>query len=118
LQKAYRLTSRDDFQKVYRSGKSSANKQFVVYVLHRPQTPQFRVGISASKKIGSAVVRNRMRRVIKEIVRSHAEKIAEHVDFIIIVRKPAVEQNYEEMERSLLHVFRRAALIPSRPRIG
>jgi len=56
-----------------------------------------------------------MRRVVKEIVRHNAERIAPHVDLILIVRKPAVEMKTKELEKSVIHVLKRAGLLKSRP---
>ena len=111
MQKRYRLSKREDFSKVYRSGKSAANQQFVIYCMPNPDVAHFRAGVSASKKLGGAVVRNRLRRMVKEIVRNHASKIRPHYDFIIIVRKPAVTMDYRGMEKSLLHLLRKASLL-------
>jgi ribonuclease P protein component len=109
--KRLRLRNRADFSRVYRYGKSFANHQFVVYGCRRKDTEQFRVGVSCSKKIGNAVVRNRMRRMIKEIIRHHENEIVTQMDLIFIVRKGALDMTYQEMEKSLLHVMRKAALL-------
>ncbi|WP_438445188.1 ribonuclease P protein component [Gorillibacterium sp. sgz5001074] len=114
MQKENRLTRREDFNKVYRHGKSSANHQFVVYIM--PQSAavpgeSFRLGVSVSKKVGNAVVRNRIRRLVKEIVRHNGEKIAPRTDMILIARKPAAEMEYAEMEKSVLHVLKRAGIL-------
>lgn len=82
-------------------------------VRRRKDTEQFRVGVSCSKKIGNAVVRNRMRRMIKEIVRHHEQEIVTQMDLIFIVRKGALGMPYKEMEKSLLHVLRKASLLKS-----
>lgn len=111
MQKELRLTRREDFNKVYRYGKSSANFQFVVYSLPQTKVQRFRAGISVSKKVGNAVVRNRIRRVVKEILRHHADRIRPHVDLVVIARKPAAEMEYKEMEKSLLHALKRASLL-------
>lgn len=111
MQKELRLTRREDFNKVYRYGKSAANQQFVVYSLPNPRIERFRMGVSVSKKLGSAVVRNRIRRMVKEIVRLQAEKIRSHYDFVIIARKPVAELDYKQMEKSLLHALKRAQLL-------
>lgn len=113
MQRQYRLAKRQDFSKVYRLGRSAANRQFVIYALPNPQTETIRAGISASKKLGGAVVRNRVRRMIKEIVRHHAQRLVNGYDLIVIVRKPAVDMNYKEMEKSLLHALKRASLLQS-----
>lgn len=111
MQKEYRLRDRADFSRVYRHGRSWANHQLVLYVLPRAEVEHFRVGISASKKIGNAVVRNHMRRVIKEIMRLHADRITEHVDLIFIVRKGAVDMDYDQLKKSVLHVCRKASIL-------
>ena len=115
MHRKLRLRNRADFSRIYRGGKSFANGQFVVYWSKQPAAEPFRLGVSASKKIGNAVVRNRMRRVVKEIVRHNAERIAPHVDLILIVRKPAVEMKTKELEKSVIHVLKRAGLLKSRP---
>ncbi|MCR8643007.1 ribonuclease P protein component [Paenibacillus sp. N1-5-1-14] len=110
MEKAYRLAKREDFGKVYRHGKSVANHQFVLYYFSRPRQENFRLGISASKKIGNAVVRNRMRRCIKEVIRLNKELLTNGYDYIVIVRKPAAEMSYQELEKSIKHVIRKASL--------
>lgn len=114
MQREHRLTRREDFQYVYRHGQSAANRQFAVYYLKRPESEQgkpFRVGVSASKKIGNAVVRNRTRRLVKEIIRKHAELLPNGIDLVLIARKPAADMTFQEMEKSILHCLRCAGLI-------
>jgi len=111
VQKSLRLRNRADFSRVYRHGRSFANHQFVVYWFRKKEVEQFRVGISVSKKVGNAVVRNRMRRLVKEIVRHHDAELIEHVDLVFIVRKGALTMPYKDMERSVLHVLRKASLL-------
>lgn len=113
VQKELRLTRREDFNKVYRHGKSAANQQYVIYCLPNPRIERFRMGVSVSKKLGNAVVRNRLRRVVKEIVRLQSERIRSHYDFIVIARKPVADMDYREMEKSLLHALKRAQLLRS-----
>jgi ribonuclease P protein component len=110
VRKELRLTRNDDFQKVYRFGKSAANYQFVVYYRPNQAVEKFRLGVSVSKKIGNAVVRNRVRRKIKEIVRLSEEQIKPHIELILIVRKPAAEMDYASLQRSVVHVLNRAGI--------
>jgi ribonuclease P protein component len=111
VHKKLRLRNRGDFGRVYRSGKSFANRKLVVYWSNRHDIERFRLGVSASKKIGNAVVRNRMRRRLKEIVRLHEAEIRDHVDIILIVRNGAVDMEYRELEKSVLHVLRKSSLL-------
>lgn len=111
MHKQLRLRNRADFNRIYRFGKSFANRQLVVYWSNKPEIERFRLGVSASKKIGNAVVRNRMRRMLKEIVRLHEAEIRDHVDLILIVRSGAVGMEYKDLEKSVLHVLRKASLL-------
>ena len=111
MQRKLRLRKKQDFGKVYRHGRSFANAQFVVYWRRQTSPGCFRLGVSVSSKLGGAVVRNGLRRRVKEIVRLHAFKLQEGYDLILIVRKPSLSLSYKEMEGSVLHVLRKAGLL-------
>lgn len=99
MHKSLRLRNRADFSRVYRHGKSFANHQFVVYWFSKKEVERFRLGVSVSKKVGNAVVRNRMRRLVKEIIRHHEPEIAGGLDIVFIVRKGALDKDYAELEK-------------------
>ncbi|MBW5448804.1 ribonuclease P protein component [Cohnella sp. CFH 77786] len=111
MQRKLRLRKREDFGRVYRQGRSFANSQFVVYWRKQTNPGCFRLGVSASSKLGGAVVRNRIRRQVKEIVRLNAAKLQDEHDLILIVRKPALVMTYQQLEGSILHVLRKAGLL-------
>lgn len=111
MQKQYRLQNRADYTRVYRHGRSFANYQLVLYVLMQPKVKRFRMGVSVSKKIGNAVVRNRMRRVIKEVIRSQTNCIVDHVDLVFIVRKAAIKMDYQKLYKSVQHLLYKAQVI-------
>ena len=111
MQKKYRLIKKTDYNMVYAHGKTVSNRQFVVYFKRNEETEHFRLGLSVSKKIGNAVVRNRMRRLVKEIVRRHKDEIVPHVDMIFIVRIAAVSMDYHQLEKSVLHVLKKGNLL-------
>ena len=60
MNKHQRIKKNKEFQHVFKKGKSFANRQFIVYVLKGEQ-PEFRLGLSVSKKVGNAVARNRVK---------------------------------------------------------
>ncbi|WP_309123369.1 ribonuclease P protein component [Paenibacillus sp.] len=111
MQKRLRLRKKEDFAKVFKHGKAAANHQFVVYVKHSQAAESFRFGVSVSKKVGNAVVRNRMRRRVKEIVRRMEPLMKPRVDIVCIVRKPALELDHTMLKKSIHHVFKRADLL-------
>lgn len=110
MEKELRLQKRDDFNTIYRFGKSSANKQFVLYYLSRKHLTMFKVGFSVSKKIGNAVIRNRIRRVLKEIIRLNKDHIKINYSYIIIVRTSCSMDSYVDIERSVINLFRKNSL--------
>jgi ribonuclease P protein component len=72
MQKEYRLTKNEQFRSIYKHGKSVANRQLVLYYMQNQEVSHFRLGVTVSKKLGKAVVRNRIKRVVKEVVRHNA----------------------------------------------
>lgn len=110
MEKDLRLKKNEDFQRVFRRGMSVANRQLVLYAFPNPKIERFRVGISISKKIGNAVVRNRTKRLLKEAIRLNMESIKTGYDLVVIVRKPTLELNLLELSASFSHVLKRAGL--------
>jgi ribonuclease P protein component len=97
------LKKNSDFQKVYHSGKSFANKYLVVYIL-KNETQKNRLGISVSKKVGNSVVRHRLVRLIREVYRLQEEHFQCGWDIIVIVRPSAKEITYFKMKSALIHL--------------
>ena len=97
------LKKNSDFQRVYNSGKSYANKYLVMYVLENNKNIN-RLGISASKKIGNSVVRHRFTRLVRESYRLHENIFNSGLDIVVVARKSAASVNYEEIESALLHL--------------
>lgn len=111
IKKKYRIKKNDEFQKVFQNGRSTANRQFVIYVLDKPEQPYFRVGLSVSKKLGKAVVRNRIKRYIRQVFLETGEQIVPGKDYVIIARRPVSDMGYAEVKKSLIHVFRKAGIM-------
>ncbi|MCL1632211.1 ribonuclease P protein component [Sporolactobacillus sp. CPB3-1] len=109
-----RLKKNQDFQVVFKEGKSFANRQFVVYVLKQNGKPYSRLGLSVSKKLGNAVMRNHIKRYIKEIFRELSDRLEIGNDYVIISRKPVSIMTHQEMQASLIHVLRKAQVLMDR----
>lgn len=97
------LKRNSDFQRVYREGKSYANRYLVLYVLQN-QTERNRLGISVSKKVGNSVVRHRMARLIRESYRLQEDMFNSGLDMVVIARVSAKDRGMREIESALLHL--------------
>ena len=97
------LKKNSDFQKVYRQGKSYANRYLVMYVLSN-QTEGNRLGISVSKKVGNSVIRHHLTRLIRESYRLHEDMFNNGLDIVVIARSTARDISYHETESALLHL--------------
>lgn len=113
MRKAYRVKSEKDFQKVFQKGKSKANRQFVIYKLPKPGQNHFRVGISVGTKLGNAVVRNKIKRRIRQaLMELDKEMNFDHaLDFIVIARQPVSKMDFWEIKKSLHHVLSLSEII-------
>lgn len=97
------LKKNQDFQKVYRKGKSYANKYLVMYVLEN-QSGKNRLGISVSKKVGNSVVRHRLTRLIRESYRLNEIVFKQGLDIVVIARVTAKGKGYKEINSAILHL--------------
>ena len=105
MKKRFRVKKEKDFSAIFNKGESFANRKFVIYRLEN-NDQHFRVGLSVSKKLGNAVMRNQIKRRIRHILIEHKNQLVENVDFVVIARKGVEILDYAEMEKNLLHVLK------------
>ena len=98
-----------EFRRIYAKGRSGVSPYLVVYV--RPnRRGRNRLGVTVSTKLGHAVVRNRVRRRLREIFR-----LAQGYDMILVARTRAVGAEYRELERAFLNVCGKLGLREKKP---
>lgn len=97
------IKQNQEFQQIYRTGRSYANRQLVMYV-RRTDRPGIRIGISVSKKVGNSVVRHRLTRLIRESFRLHLDALQTGTDIVVVARAAAKESDYNTIERAFLHL--------------
>ena len=104
------LKKDSDFRKVYKHGKSFANKYLVIYIL-KNKSDYSRVGISVSKKVGKAIVRNKVKRRIRESFRLDVDKkIKSGYDIVFIARVAINDVQYNEVNKSMKHLVNKFKL--------
>ena len=101
-----RLLSRGDYDAVYRDGRRRSNREFTVFL--RPNgLERSRFGWSIKKALGGAVVRNRIRRRLREIVRLHRQEILPGWDVVIHPRSTAATAEFAPLGAELLKLLPR-----------
>ncbi|MGL5347143.1 MAG: ribonuclease P protein component [Peptostreptococcaceae bacterium] len=105
------LKKDSDFRKVYKHGKSFANRYLVMYILEN-KSDSSRIGISVSKKVGNAITRNKIRRRIKEAYRLNVdENVKSGYDIVFIARVSSKETEYKDIEKAINHLAKKTKLI-------
>lgn len=100
-----KLGKNPEFQKVYKTGKSKADKYLVMYVKTGESGPN-RYGFSVSKKVGNSVVRHRITRLLRESVRRNDALVKEGNRIIIVARKEVKEKNFEDVNGAVVHLLK------------
>ncbi|MEW6608764.1 MAG: ribonuclease P protein component [bacterium] len=109
--KKERLLQTKDFQNVYTSGKRYHSKNLILFVIPTSNSLT-RIGFSISrKKVGKAVKRNRIKRLLREAYRLNKNSLIGGVDLVVVLKNESVELlNFKDVERELLSLFKRAGL--------
>ncbi len=107
----YRIRENKRFQEIRRQGVSYQNELLVMCVLAN-SLPYSRFGFSVSSRIGGAVVRNRVKRRLREAVRLRMAQIQPGWDIIFIARPSIRKADYHQMDAACARLFRRAHLLP------
>ena len=113
LSPAERIRRRADFQAVYNRGAKMHGRCFTVFMLARPDD-QGRLGIAATRKLGGAVVRNRAKRLIREVFRRN--KIANGFDVVVIPKRDLLDANLTVIEAEYRAIVERHLERQSRAR--
>ena len=114
MSRFHSLKKNPQFAAVYREKRSKANRFLVMYVTETedPDAQDInRVGISVSKKVGNSVVRHRIKRVIREIIRTDDAMFDKGSDIVIIARAEAKNAGYRELEKAVIQLFRRHGML-------
>ena len=111
LPKVFRLKKKAEFQKVYKEGKSITTPVLVLSYFKKQQKGRPRIGFAVARKIGTAVSRNKIKRLMREAVRPHINTIDSNYDIIFIARVKIKGISVRDVERNMLALLKRARLI-------
>ena len=106
LNKSDRILSRASFREVYEDGRKISSRYFVAFVNPNPGQSS-RIGITATKRVGNSVQRNRTRRLLREVFRKNKWRVPPGVDIVINVKSGLVDAGYLELEDDFLAFLER-----------
>jgi len=107
---SHSLKENSMFRRLYAKGKSAANAYLVIYC-RRNGTEINRIGYTVSKKLGHAVVRNRVRRRLREIYRLHEASFLQGWDLVVVARSRTVGAPYAKLDRAFLALADKLSLL-------
>ena len=115
LPRSARLPRSADFQRVMRRGSRVVTAHFVVFC-GGARTERSRLGITVSKKVGNAVQRNRVKRLIREVYRARAQGFSRKTDIVVLAKKQASFDELEHLDAlsELEHAFEKLGLLERR----
>jgi len=105
LSRAERLSRRKDFERVFREGRR-VDLPFLRVVYAPNGLDRRRIGFAVSRKVGKAVVRNRIKRLLREAFRRHKDLFPPGCDFVFVPRREILDHTPEEVARKLAEAFR------------
>jgi ribonuclease P protein component len=111
--KTARIRKRSEYLAIQGRGRKLQTENFVVFVAASPSSPvgAGRVGVTVSKRVGHAVVRNRVKRIVREVCRRRREQFPQGIDFVFVAKRSAADLEFaradQEIERLCERYFSR-----------
>lgn len=111
-----KLHREKDFQRVMKSGRRLVHPALLIYVYQRREDGDTRrLGLVTSRKVGTAVERNRLKRRLREIFRLNKHRLSAGIDVIFLSREGAAKLNYEDLASIVFSLWQQAGILSSTP---
>src|SRR5262249_51293904 len=109
--KSRRLSKPTEFDHVKKNGRVERGPLVLLSVVRRTTKGPFRAGFVTSRMVGSAIIRNRVRRRLREIVRKHQIEISDGWWIVTVARPRAANATYGQLEGEWLRLAKRASIL-------
>ncbi|MBI4560057.1 MAG: ribonuclease P protein component [Candidatus Hydrogenedentes bacterium] len=110
LPRTERLTRKCDFEWVYQHGTKRVGPHFLCYMARREGQGR-KVGFAVSRKVGKATVRNRVKRLIREVYRRHRSELAGDLCLVVIARSSSRELSFEECSAAIRRLWSQGGVL-------
>jgi len=111
MKKQYRVKKNQEIELILKEKRYSSNQYFTVYKRTNPETSHFRYAISVGKKIGNAVLRNKIKRQVTAIIDNLNLNLDSNTDVFIIVRPMVLKIDFITMKKQLEYLFNKQKLL-------
>jgi ribonuclease P protein component len=105
-----RLTRKIEFLQIYEHGERRVGDSFILYAVRRAGQGR-KMGCTVSRKVGGSVVRNRVKRYIREIYRKHRTQLPENAHLVIVARPRSAELQYIQCEEAIRRLLEKGELL-------
>lgn len=106
MQRQYRLKKRSAFAYVYRKGEKSSAQDLLL--LSAQSREGLKIGLSVSKKVGNAVTRNRVKRLLREAIKPLQDRINTGYMYVIVARPTIVGKSLDDVQKAVYTAFEKA----------
>jgi ribonuclease P protein component len=106
-----RIKQGRDFLRVRQGGERAVKGCLIANWLRLPLEARSRLGVVVSKKVGNAVVRSRVKRLLRESYRVHQHELTQPVDLVLVARPSIADRDFAGVERDLISTLRQAGLL-------
>ena len=106
INKEYSIKKSQEIEEIIKKKNSVGNKYFVIYTMENNETSHFRFALSIGKKYGIAVLRNKMKRRVREVIRNNLNLI-KNKDYVFVIKPLSKELDFLEIEKNIIYLLKK-----------
>jgi ribonuclease P protein component len=110
MKKTYRVKKNEEIGNILKGQKKQGNKNYIIYIKENSEAKHFRLAMSVSKKVGNAVVRNRGKRLIKQVFTENKNEILAY-DIFVIAKNNSINLTYDEVKKDICNLLIRLKVL-------